>query len=468
MPPSEPTGSVKVPGGRRRRLIRSAGAEGVSQVVTVATQILGVPIFLAAWGVDLYGVWLLLATVPAYAALADFGLVTVAYNRITALAAAEDRGEALEVFQTAWLTIVALSLVFLAAVAAVGALLPLDAWLQEGGLSHGDALLTLLLLTVGALMQVQMALLWSPCTAAGRYAEGSLIQSSIRIGAFLAIAGVLLLGGQPIAAATASAVVFLVGAAGMAAYARRVTPWLPHGTSAGSRARLRELAAPAFGYLAFPVGVAANLQLGLVLVGALLGPAAVVVFSTHRTMTRLIGQMVGAVNLAVRPELAMAFGVRDFDTMRRLHRLSCQIALWVSLLAVVGAMILGELAIRVWTGGEVEVDRPLLAWLLLGSTANVLWLTSATTVWAANRHSSLAPWYLGTVAVGLGAGWLAGVEFSSSGIDAGLVLGEVLAVALLLSAALRLVGDAPRAFLGALIRPRITWDRVRRSQHAGQ
>lgn len=57
----------------RRRLIKGLSANAFSQVVNIAIQLTSVPIFLHFWGVDLYGKWLIVSSIPAYLSMSDIG-----------------------------------------------------------------------------------------------------------------------------------------------------------------------------------------------------------------------------------------------------------------------------------------------------------------------------------------------------------------------------------------------------------
>ena len=61
-----------------------------------------------------------------------------------------------------------------------------------------------------------------------------------------------------------------------------------------------------------------------VVVGAALGPIAVVIFSTARTLTRFAYQMVDMITDSIWPELSTAFGAGNGLLARNIHRCACQ------------------------------------------------------------------------------------------------------------------------------------------------
>ena len=73
-----------------RRLASGLGANGYSQLVTIVVQLMGVPIFLNAWGPRLYGEWLILFAIPAYFSISDLGFSQSAANDMTGRVARHD------------------------------------------------------------------------------------------------------------------------------------------------------------------------------------------------------------------------------------------------------------------------------------------------------------------------------------------------------------------------------------------
>jgi len=86
---------------RLKKLLSASGANAVSQGAAIAIQLVSVPAFLTVWSPEEYGVWLMLSSIPSYLLLADAGVVPVAINKVSALAASERHEEATVTFQSA-------------------------------------------------------------------------------------------------------------------------------------------------------------------------------------------------------------------------------------------------------------------------------------------------------------------------------------------------------------------------------
>ena len=70
--------------------------------------------------------------------------------------------------------------------------------------------------------------------------------------------------------------------------------------------------------------------------------------------------MVQMVNASFEPEITMAFGARQMELLRTLHRRSCQFGLLVSVTVVAAMMTVGPWFLSHWSGGRVPPSRGLL------------------------------------------------------------------------------------------------------------
>jgi O-antigen/teichoic acid export membrane protein len=161
-----------------------------------------------------------------------------------------------------------------------------------------------------------------------------------------------------------------------------------------NRDHLRTLLKPALANMAMPLAQGLNIQ-GMVLVlGATLGPVAVVVFSTLRTLTRFALQMVLSISHTFEPELAAAWGRDEKNLLLRLYINNLRLGFWLSLGVVASLFFLGDWIVKVWTHGKVPMDSGLFNWLLISAMASVLWYGGLNLLKAANRHLRAAVWYV--------------------------------------------------------------------------
>lgn len=407
------------------RIARGIGANVFAQATTVATQLLSVPLLLAAWGPERYGTWLMLLTVAAYLGLSELGFTGVAMNRMIMGIAAGDTDAAVVSYQTALALILCVGLVLLAAAVPVGIGLAaaVAGW---AGIAVSEVLPAGLMIVVQVVAQMVVLLLCGVYQAEQRYAESTIWTNMARLVEFVSVslAAVLLHAGFTVLLALIAAT-RLGLVLWMYVRARRIAPWARFGMQRASRHDLRDMLLPAIAMLAFPFGNALNLQGIVLLAGTMFGPAAVAHFSAMRTLARIPYQLSQLVNLAMAPEIGRLYGAGKPLALRSLYRRSTAGCIALAVMASGALYVLGDWICWYWTHGKILPAYPDYTWLLLAAVVNSLWYTGSLMYTSTNNHTRYALLYLGGNAAGLLVAWLAGKALGTSAIALGVLATEV-------------------------------------------
>ncbi len=441
--------------GLRKRVRSGLGAQTYARLVTVVVQVVTVPLLIGAWGVELYGAWLILTAIPAYLAMSDLGFATAAQNDMAIAVGRDDRSAALEAFQSAWLLVVAVTVVVVAACAAAVPFLHIATWLDLSGLSDADAAAVLLLLGGYVLVSLQSSLVYAGFHCEGRYGMGQFALASLRAAEFALLFAAVVLDGGPVAAAGMLFAGRFAGTIAMGVVLRRVNPGITLGWRHANAATVRRLARPALAFTVLPLATAVNLQGMVIVVGILFSPTAVVVFSTLRTLTRFGLQLASVVNSIVVPEISTAFGAENTERVRKLHNHACQVAVWILAAVVVGFVVFGEWLLRVWTGGAVAMQWGLFAVFLFVLMASGLWQASFMLVHATNRHMRVAVAYITVSVISLAAAYLLGRMFGLTGVAASVFMAEAFMVGYVLRVCLAHLDEPLTTFGLTVVRPPI-------------
>lgn len=378
----------------RSRLVKGFAAQGFGQIISLIIQIVSVPLFIHFWGKVLYGEWILLSTVPAYFALSDLGFANAAGNEMTMRVARGDRPGALVVFQSAWVLVTGLTFVLVALLMSTVQFLPLMHWLKLATLTHTEVTTVILILLAQLFFDLQTSLIGIAYRCDGHFAAGTMIRNLVRLSEFLAGMTALSLGAHLVGVALATVLTRLVGNGLTMLDARRRSPWLVMGWRHADGPTLKAMVSPALSFMGFPLGNALSLQGMVMVVGHMLGPVAVVSFNTSRTLSRFVWQIMNAITNTVWVELSTAFGAGDIALARRLHRRTCQAAIWISVPLCLILLAAGRPIYHLWTHGKLVLDPVLFALLLLVVICNSFWSASYITLIAVNRHQKLAVVYI--------------------------------------------------------------------------
>lgn len=456
----------------KRRLLLGFATNWIGKLAGTVIQLIQVPLFFHFWTTAVYGDWLILTAIPTQLSFSTIGFGNVASNEMTMLVAGGDREGALRVFQSCWWLISLICIGIGLALVPVLYFVPVARVLPIHAISQLDAKWTLFYLGLSVLLSQLEQLMGAAYTCVARYAYGTLVKIMITLAAFAATMAPVMLGYGPRTAALVYTVANALGTLLFGVIMRSDLPWIRFGWRHARFSEIRRLAAPAFAFMGFPVGIAFNLQGTLIAVGYALGPVSVAIFASARTVSRVALQMVGMVNNTVGPELSLAYGARNFALLRMLHRRACQSALIIAIFVVVSMLTFGPWFLTHWTGGHVPPSRGLLAILLFVVLIYALWSTSSTIATAINQHQRLAMWYMAATGITVLATYAMARRYGLYGAAASLVLSEIIMNFYVLPASLRIAQDTFPAFLASMLqypqalRPAALLARLSRSKPA--
>ncbi len=436
----------------KHRLFHAIGATSLGPIITAIIQIVGVPVFLHFWGPKLYGEWLVLSAIPIYLGLTDFGFGAVAANDMTMLVARGEKSAALEVFQSTWLLTTLASALFGVCVAVGLWTLPIERWLRVTLLTRDQVIEILCVLCVYVLLDLQWSVIAAGYRCDGNYALGTLLGNISRLCTNAAGITAVVFHSPPFSVAVTLVSVRLLGNLVCQIILRRKSGWLHYGYRQAHLSVIRKLFSPAIAYMGLTVGNSFSFQGMTVIVGAALGPIAVVVFSTTRTLTRFAYQMVDMITNGVWAELSAAFGAGNTLLARNLHRCACQASLGLASAAILLLALFGNWIYDRWTHYTVAMDHRLFYLLLLEVLANSLWFTSAIVPIACNRHERQAIVYLIATALSLPSAYFLMMRFGLAGAGISLLLVDLCMIFYVLHHSLALLHDSPRDFVRALFR----------------
>jgi O-antigen/teichoic acid export membrane protein len=437
------------------RLRTGFSANVYNQAITIVVQLVGVPILLHAWGAQLYGEWLILSAIPVYLSITDLGFSQSAGNEMTSRVARADRVGALAVFQSLGMLVYGLAVAGLALSALMFWHLPLDRWFSNTAIDGEIARWVLMFFAAEVFVRMLEGVNHAGFRAGGDYALHVGLHSTVRLLQFSGVWFVALAGGGVVGAAAAFFGVRALTTPAFAMFLIYRHRWLSFGFLHARRDELRRLIRPALANVALPLAHALNIQGMVLVVGAVLGPLAVVVFSTLRTLTRLALQLVLAVSHAAEPELATAYGTRHRELLQSLFVHAMRLGLWLAMTAAVSLVLFGSVILDLWTHGKVSMQYTLFGWLLGSAVASVLWYGPLTVLKAANLHLRAACLFVlaSAGAVGLSVLLLRG---SGNIANAGLALLIMDATMALYTfhAAARFIGANPTACIKKAVDPR--------------
>lgn len=407
------------------------------------TQVGLLPIFLAVWGVHLYGEWLVLFALSAYfSTVAEAGITQVVANDMTiSFAKNQRKEEILTTFQSAWLFVSTLSLLVAGAVAIGSGLLGVAPTLRLSLMPEEQARQILLCTLVTFIIGLQQGIMQSALRAVGRFAEGSFGYNLSLLFEAGTIALALVLGAPPEIVATLILIIRFAALGISITMLRQFAPWLRQGLAHATASEMRRLLLPSLAMLGIPAGNAAMMQGLIMILNGTVGSSAVVLFSTTRTMTRFVIQAISWFSFSSWPEISRLYGAGRNDRLSSYLTHGTQLAIILAapfgIVVVVGAPVI----FRIWTVGRIEPDHALVVILMIGAIATTLRAFPDTLVFATNRHLRYGGLYFVVCLTAAIASYPASLKFGLSGAAVAVTAAEIVLLVSSFTRALEQVGE---------------------------
>ncbi|EPL60516.1 polysaccharide biosynthesis protein [Stutzerimonas stutzeri B1SMN1] len=396
----------------RKKIFRNLSGYAYSQGITLAAQILVVPFFLMAWGVQQYGEWLVLTGVPMFLALMELGVAQASATRAAHASGRQDFAAVRQSLDTAMAFSVAAAL----CVALLGTFLALSLpWANLLDLIDIDADSAR---SVFICMSFYLAgnFLAGPVSAwlkaIDRTALSAFWMANRRAAEVAVTVVTLCLGAGPVELAASLMLTSFLTVVLCYLIALRQSTVGAMTLRHASLQEIRTVFWPAVSFMAQPLAQIVTLQGGVQLLNILAGGAAVAAFSMARTMVRLLMQVGAVFNNAMRPEVSRLLGQGQARAACDVVKKGSKLASALVFAGLIGVALLGAKVLQIWSGGKVILPTEFLLLLSLHAVANVLWFVSSTLLFAQNRHSIISWSYMSFSILSLTIWW-----FSSSQID---------------------------------------------------
>lgn len=384
-------------GATLRRLRRVFSVGMIGNGLTLLTNFLIPPLFIHALGTERYGAWLYLFTIPTSLAMFDLGVSAAFSTEVYRLHADGQREHAARAFKTGVKVIGGLMLTVLAVATGI---------VGSRYLAQGDAELhgTVLLLCAYVLSGFMNELLSSSFKIAGlyhRFQVFNLVSKLLEIGALLAL--IPLNDFRLMALAMLCVRVLTMVATTLLAL--RMTPELAQGSWKGFTP-FKHLVVPSLMYAVNPLIMFIALQVPLLIIAPSAGLAAVVAYTTIRTLSRMPLQISNQISLSLYTEYTRLHAAGQHDTMHGLYRRGLYLITGMFAAYALGGLLLGETVYALWLKQAPPSFHILFAVLLCDALFESVMRHRSSLSSSTNRHARDTLFQLGAVGLSVGVMWL--------------------------------------------------------------
>jgi O-antigen/teichoic acid export membrane protein len=384
-----------------RRILKTFAALGVGQCIHVLTQLVLPPAFIASYGMERYGEWLVLSAAVGYLSALDFGLQTYTTNELVMLFHRGDLLQFRRLQSVGWWLTLGLSLVG-AVMASMVFVLPVERWLNVGW-SHVAAAQALFWLALQLLAGIAMGNLSGLYRVVGQAHRGAMWGNVSRALSMAATVAMVVSHRELPEVASLQFLVLVVCIGIILLDLKRACPAVFPSLRYWDRTLALGVLKPSLFFGCFILNNFLIFQAPLLLLNRFLGPQIVVVFTVGRSLFSFVRQGAAMVQHSLAPEITRLYGVGDRLKLARVLAHAETLVLSASVVLGVGMLLVSPLALKLWLGRPELFDFWIYLLLMLVTTVmNVkdcqLYLQYFTNNHIAAGVVSTAS-YLGTLAV---------------------------------------------------------------------
>lgn len=369
--------------------------------VQLLNQIVLVPFYILFWGNELYSDWIVISALTTIFAMSDVGLNNVIQNRFSIKLSEGNHKECNSLLTDNFILLaVTLALTLLGCSLFVG-LWDITEVMNLHLLSRTEASLVFIILIVkvfiGMFSGIENAIYRATHnTSIAVYMDqvGNLIVAVITLVCILMKAPVTILS---VLICIPQLVLCIIKHFHSKKYYNYRMSW-----KSADMPLFKSVLLPSLTFMAFPLGNTIVLQGYTLVVNSFFGANSVVLYNTTRTLCNFVKMLMGTLQGAVWPEYSIAYGKKDYGTMRHLHRKILKITIAISLFVGIGLLVFGPIIFRIWTRNAVPFSYALMAVYVLVIFMESLWISSSVTLMATNNHSKLGVIYVLSATISIG------------------------------------------------------------------
>lgn len=434
----------------KRSLVKNGIASAADKGVRILDQLLLVPFFLSAWGAAYYGEWITLTIIPSVLSFSELGFGTAAANTFVLRYAAGDKQGAANISKSGFIIIsVMVTFGLLLSFLTLFFLNEFNVF-EKLIIDKKEAMWAVFILMIARLLGFYHQFFEAHYRAARRAALSMNLLTIYRAIKIFTALIVLISGKGIIALAIADLAVSIIFLPVFGFLARRTLSLGNTHSGILQRQDIKHIVSKGFGFFMFPVWQAIYFQGTTFVVRLILGPAAVAVFNTVRTVTRSVNQMFNIVNTSVFPEIQFEIGAGNMKKARKILRMAMGLVFFIALTGTTFLSFFGPWLYELWT--QKTLSPPPLMWniFIFGILFNALWNTAAIVFRAVNKPYELA---IAGVVISLVSVWFSfflSKTYGLAGAALGTIALDVLMIFYALPRSCRLMGQPLSSLITAI------------------
>lgn len=369
----------------KRNILKNTFASSISKLFRVTEQLILVPFFISAWGANYYGEWLTLTIFPTILAFSDLGFGTASANTMVLRYASSDFIGASKMAKIGGLiTLTFVGIGFFISFVIIFIFSKLD-FFDSLLIEKYDAIISLIFMMSAQLIGLFRQFYEGYFRIAQKSHEAMHLNNLYQFLNVFSGFIVLMFGGGVIHFSMTYFVISVLYTILFVFFAKSKVKFEKINVSSLSFDDIKLVAKKGVGFMLSPLWQSVYFQGSTFVVRIVLGPGAVAIFNTVRTLTRGVNQIYSIINVSVFPEIQFLIGQNKFPKVRMVFRYSLLITMFTATLGILFLFFFGLQFYNFWTNNELNPS--ILMWniFLISIGFNSIWWTSGMVFRAFNK-----------------------------------------------------------------------------------
>lgn len=408
------------------RILKNGFASLLEKTSKIAEQLLLVPFFIMHWGLDYYGDWISLTILPSFLALANLGFGTATGNSFVLKYSGNDKKGAASTVKTG-LHVMHYGIIFILILCFIFLnLLDYFSVFSNLELNAQDAKLAVFFMFVAAVLDFYLSIFECFFRVAYKAHLGILLKAiSTYIKVLLCIC-VLYLGAKAFEFAITVFLITLITNIIYIYLSIKVLNFKEYKASVYDKNQALFLFKKGFGYFLSPLWQAIYFQGTTLVIRIVLGPSAVVLFNTLRTLINSSSQFFSIVVNAIYPEYQLLIAKNDQKTSNKLYSYLLFVNVILSFIMMLGFLLFGNLFYNWWTNNLINVPSIIWFLMIIRIFFYALWYSNSFVFEARNMPYYLTVTGLIVSILSVGVTWVSSIFWGVAGGAVGILFFDIL------------------------------------------
>ncbi len=374
----------------KKNIIKTGLSSAGLKCVRVIEQLFLIPFFITHWGTNYYGEWLTLTIIPSVLGFSDLGFGTAAANSFVLKYVSGKLNDAADILKTGFIVI---SMVVFGGIIIVGLGVSLAThfdWLKNSLIPAKDASQALIFMLLSRFLSFYTQLFEAIFRGVRKAYIGINLQTifgCMNVGAGLIA---LFLGYGVVGFALGQLLTAIICNSFYCFFSLRSIPDINLLKAKFQKSIFKEIFGLGLGYLMSPIWQSILFQGTTFVVRITLGPTAVAMFNTVRTVSRSVNQVYSIINMSIFPEIQFEIGAGHIAKAKALLKKAMKVTGLIAILGLLAMLSVGLPLYNWWTKNELNPPYMLWLFLVLSTAVNALWWTSAVVFSAKNKPYRLS------------------------------------------------------------------------------